>query len=102
MIAIAALGCVTFPVGSWDKRFVRDIATSHGITEKQIPQLWRLFIRYRRQIDCPRKVELLDLAAKLSAPDLRKQQAMERAKAVALDSIEEMRKAALNEQEKSQ
>lgn len=78
-IAIAALGCVTFPAASWDKRFARMLFSADGITEKEVPQLWRLFKRYRRQIDCPRKDELLAMADKLAAPDFRAQQAAARA-----------------------
>lgn len=77
-IAIAALRCCTFPVASWDKRFVRSL-NAMSISEKESAQLWRLFKRYRRQIDCPRKNELLQLADKLAAPDLRKMQAEARA-----------------------
>ncbi|MEN6533353.1 MAG: hypothetical protein ABFD89_06800 [Bryobacteraceae bacterium] len=68
--ALALRGC-TFPLGSWDKRFVRSLH-SEALTERERPQLWRLFIRYRRQIDCPRKAELLQAAERLAAPDFRK------------------------------
>ena len=87
-IALAALGTCTFPVASWDKRFVRSLfelpktgQMHQGLTDKERPQLWRLFIRYRRQIDCPRKKELLGIAEKLSAPDLRKLAAAQREQA---------------------
>lgn len=60
-IAAAALKCVTFPVASWDKRFAASLSPA-GLTDRERPQLWRLFIRYRRQIHCPRKAELLHLA----------------------------------------
>lgn len=77
-IAAAALKCVGFPPASWDKRFANGLAAS-GLTDKERPQLWRLFIRYRRQIYCPRKEELLQMAEKLAAPDFRKQAAQARA-----------------------
>jgi hypothetical protein len=87
-IALAALGCVRFPTASWDKRFVRSLYHIPGLTDKERPQLWRLFIRYRRQIDCPRKAELLKLAETLSAPDLRKVAAAQRAQAE-IDALKE-------------
>ena len=62
---------VTFPPASWDKRFTRELLTT-TITEKESAQVWRLFTRYRRQIRHPEKARLLDVAEKLSAPDLRK------------------------------
>lgn len=71
-LAIAQMRCVTYPVGSWDKRFMRAISSSDTITDKESSQLWRLFIRYRRQINFPAKTRLLALAEKLGAPDLRK------------------------------
>ena len=71
-IALNALHGCTFPVASWDKRFVRSLSGMTGLTDKERPQIWRLFIRYRRQISCERKAELLRLAETLAAPDLRK------------------------------
>lgn len=73
--AINLLHGVTFPVGSWDKRFFRSIASARELSEKERAQLWRLLIRYRRQWDCPDKVSLLAHAARLAAPDFRKQKA---------------------------
>lgn len=70
---------VTFPVGHWDKRFMRELPDE--ITEKQAAQLWRIFKTYRRQIQHERKAELLALAEKLGAPDLRKVRAQEQAEA---------------------
>lgn len=67
---------VTYPPASWDKRFARDLLTTI-ITEKEAPQVWRLFHKYRRQIIHSRKDYLLTIAAKLAAPDLRKQAAQE-------------------------
>lgn len=83
--AIRMLRPVSFPVGSWDKRFahgVLNFALSTGeIGEASVPQLWRIFIRYRRQTSGPRKAILLANAENLSAPDFRKQQAAARAQA---------------------
>jgi len=77
MIAVAALKFCTFPVASWDKRFVGQL-TAQGLSEKERPQVWRLFIRYRRQINCARKKELLKLAESLAAQDFRKLEAAKR------------------------
>lgn len=87
--AIAAFTGVGFPAGSWDKRFIRNLREKETISEKEAPQLWRLFVRYRRQICCPEKHRLMTLAELLAAPDFRKVQAAENLKA----RIEEMRKA---------
>jgi hypothetical protein len=40
--------CVTFSVGHWDKKFMRQLPEE--ITEKQAVQVWRIFRTYRRQI----------------------------------------------------
>lgn len=40
--------CVTFPVGHWDKKFIRQLPEE--ITDKQAVQVWRIFRTYRRQI----------------------------------------------------
>lgn len=83
-LAISQMQCVSFPVGSWDKRFFRALSSGNEITDKQAPQLWRLFIRYRRQLwrmETSELKRLLKLAEKLSAPDLRKEQAKARTKA---------------------
>ena len=71
VIVIAALRRVRYPAASWDKRFANQLSDD-GLTEKQRPQVWRLFIRYRRQIDCPDKARILAAAEKLAAPDFRK------------------------------
>jgi hypothetical protein len=45
---------VTFLPGSWDKRFVRDVATLGEfdlLTPKQIEQIERLAFRYRKQLN---------------------------------------------------
>lgn len=51
---------------------MRDLSSGETISEKQAPQLWRLFIRYRKQISFPDKQRLLQLAETLAAPDFRK------------------------------
>ena len=84
-IAVEALARVSYPPASWDKRFSRQLSPD-GLTAKERPQVWRLFIRYRRQISHPRRAELLRKAESLAAPDFRKQQAAanERAKIEAM------------------
>ena len=72
---------VTFPVCSWDKRFYRNLSGCETISEKESAQVWRIFIRYRRQMDFPDKARLLAIAEKLSAPDLRKLAAVAREQA---------------------
>ena len=57
-VDIAAAHCLascTFQVGSFNKRFARNIAgiarsEQPELTEKQLTNLWRLVWRYRRQI----------------------------------------------------
>lgn len=82
MAAAKCLQGVSMAVASWDKRFYRNCSPlwlqGSGITDKEAPQLWRLFIRYRRQFNHPDKARLLALAETLSAPDLRKQAATDR------------------------
>lgn len=73
--AITMLRGVTFQVASWDKRFaahLQDCRSTGVIGEKARPQLWRIFIKYRRQTSGSRKAELLAYAATQAAPDLRK------------------------------
>lgn len=70
LIAVTALKHCGFAPASWDKRFVRQLSEL-GLTDKERPQVWRLFIRYRRQICHVRKAELLALAGTLAAPDFR-------------------------------
>ena len=90
--AIKCLEHVGMPCGCWDKRFRRDVlspALQTGVLgEKSVPQLWRLFMRYRRQINHPRKSELLKLAEKWSAPDFRKINAAAREQA-RIDELKE-------------
>lgn len=71
-LALQCLLGLTLPVASWDKRFIASMRPLSTITDKEAPQLWRLFHRYRRQINHPEKARLLALAATLAAPDLRK------------------------------
>lgn len=90
-VAISQMACVRFPVGSWDKRFYRSISSVDTITEKEAAQLWRLFIRYRKQVRSPDKGRLLALAEKLAAPDFRKLEAARKAQT----RINEMREERL-------
>lgn len=50
--AIAAIvpGAVTYPRGSPQKRFARDVQAAKQLTEKQRGFLWRIAWTYRRQI----------------------------------------------------
>lgn len=80
--AVRCLGQVRYPPCSWDKRFARHMGEMlhfGTITDKEAPQVWRLFVRYRRQIQHPYKADLLRMAGERSAPDLRKQEAARRA-----------------------
>lgn len=70
--AVRCLKTVTTPPACWDKRFIRDVGCGGLITDKEAPQVWRLFHKYRRQIAHPDKSRLLEVAATLAAPDLRK------------------------------
>jgi len=50
--AVFLAGC-RHPVGSWNKRFSRDLAAmpiEQELTNKQRVNLWRLVVRYRKQI----------------------------------------------------
>ena len=89
-IAVEALARVSYPPASWDKRFSRQLSPE-GLTDKERPQVWRLFIRYRRQISHPRRAELLRKAESLAAPDFRKQQAAANEQA----RIDELRRPSL-------
>lgn len=85
--AIESLRGVTFTPASWDKRFARDVlfpALETGMLgEKSVPQLWRLFIRYRRQVRCSSydRARLMAVAEKWAAPDFRKVNAAAREQA---------------------
>ena len=83
-LAIQLLQRCRFPTVSWDKRFTKQL-NIEGLTEKERPQVWRLVVKYRRQIHgdvvdgqsmrgAPWQ-NLLDYAQKHAAPDLRKIQA---------------------------
>jgi hypothetical protein len=61
---------VNYPPASWDKRFARELLTT-DITEKQAAQVWRMFYRYRRQIQHPEKERLLKVAAHFVTTTLR-------------------------------
>lgn len=78
-----------FAPASWDKRFVGQLSDAE-LSEKERPQVWRLFIRYRRQIQAAlvtsanrqtrleqatRFQTLLHHAAIHAAPDFRRQAA---------------------------
>ena len=47
---VQALASCRFLPGSWDKRFVKDMAAQTLVTEKQAQQIARLAWKYRRQI----------------------------------------------------
>jgi len=86
---------VSFPVASWDKRFYRSLSGLETITDKEAPQVWRLFKRYRRQISTPNKESLLQMAEELSAPDFRKQASMEHRQRE-IDELKRKYEAAMN------
>lgn len=71
--AVKCLGQVRYLPCSWDKRFARSLSGLTTITDREAPQVWRLFKRYRRQIEHPDKARLLVLAEARSAPDFRKE-----------------------------
>jgi len=81
MEAVELMHSVTYPCASWDKRFMRNLAGCETISEKESAQLWRLFIKYRRQIGHRDRDRLLAIAAPLAAPDLRKLEAARREQA---------------------
>lgn len=84
--AVTMLKGCRFAPATWDKRFVGQL-DAEALTVKERPQVWRLFIRYRRQIQpmivgshkraerqqqIARFQALLHEAAMLAAPDLRR------------------------------
>jgi hypothetical protein len=81
MQAIERMHGVAYPVASWDKRFMRRLSSCETISDKEAAQLWRVFIRYRRQMSFPGQAELLRMAEGLAAPDLRKVEAARKAQA---------------------
>ena len=69
-VVVPLLAKVGYSVGSWDKRFAREIqyVLKEGlITEGQSVQVWRIFKRYRRQIVCAEKERLLGWADEVLA-----------------------------------
>ncbi len=74
-IAIVQMSCVRFPVASWDKRFYRSLCSRDNISDREAPHLWRIFIKYRRQIKFDDKGRLLSFAELHCAPDFRRLQA---------------------------
>lgn len=88
--AIDSMRCVVYPPASWHKRFMFAVSRKTTIiTDGQAAQVWRLFYRYRRQIDHPDMERLLEIAQALAAPDFRKAQAARDLKS----KFDEMRKA---------
>lgn len=81
MQVVERMACVTFPVASWDKRFYRNVSSGEMISEKEASQLWRIFIKYRRQMNFPDKERLLRFAEEHAALDFRKVNAMARERA---------------------
>lgn len=79
--AIGFLKGVTYPTASFDKRFAATLhryaaMTPPMIGEKMAPQMWRLFIRYRRQYrekdpSGVRRIPLFRIAEQLTAPEFR-------------------------------
>lgn len=81
-LAIQAMrGQVGYPPASFDKRFMGRIYDATEISAAESAQLWRIFKRYRRQVDHPDKARLLKAAEQLAAPDLRKLEAARREQA---------------------
>ena len=83
--AIDCLSGVGMMPASWEKRFNRDVLQpakeTKLLSEKAVAQLWRLFIRYRRQWRHPERHRLLLYAASNAAPDFRKVEAARREQA---------------------
>lgn len=64
MQAVERMHCVRYLPASFEKRFMRTISSGEVITDKQALHLWRLFLRYRRQVPSfPDKQRLLAFAA---------------------------------------
>lgn len=98
--AIERMHGVTYPVASWDKRFMRMLSGCETISEKEAAQLWRLFIKYRRQMSFPDKARLLRLAEGLAAPDFRKQAAAAREQAE-IDALKAKYAATMNQKDET-
>ncbi len=69
---ISQMRFVRMMPGSWEKRFYHAMMAAETITDKQAAHLWRLFIRYRRQMAFPAQTELLEKAEKLAAKPIAK------------------------------
>lgn len=82
---------VGYPPASWDKRFARQLSTVL-VTEREVPQVWRLLRRYRRQWQHPERRRLLALADTLAAPDFRAQRARSAAMAAELERYKQAMK----------
>lgn len=92
MQAVDRMGVVTYPVASWDKRFMRNLSGGEMISDKESAQLWRLFIKYRRQFSFPDKARLMAFAQVHAAPDLRKIAAEQRKQWEAQDKLREYKR----------
>lgn len=95
MQAVKQMAGVTYPVASWDKRFMRSVSSGETITDKESAQLWRIFLRYRRQMSFPDKARLLQLAETLSAPDFRKVESSRR-KQAEIDALKSKYETSMN------
>ena len=74
--ATKLLAGVTYPIASWDKRFGGHLQwaiqqTPPMISERAVAQLWRMVLRYRRQLPTQIRVKYVRIAEGLAAPDLR-------------------------------
>lgn len=97
MTAVVAIQGVRMLPASWEKRF-RNQLSPYALSEKERPQVWRLFKKYRRQIHGQvvngnemrgaTWKNLLDMAERLAAPCYRKAQKDENEKR----KLEEYRK----------
>ena len=80
-LAVRAIKSARMIPASWEKRFTAQLSPDF-LSEKERPQLWRLFQKYRRQIaganlqgvmmTPERMTPLLSYAATHAAPDFRK------------------------------
>lgn len=77
--ATKLLAGVTYPIASWDKRFGGHLQWAIQqeppmISERAVAQLWRMVLRYRRQLPTQIRVKYVHIAEGLAAPDLRSKQ----------------------------
>lgn len=93
MQAVERMACVTYPVASWDKRFMRSISSGEMISDNEAAQLWRVFIKYRRQMDFPDKERLLRFAEEHAAIDFRKLKVQEQEKQRLAEYLNKYREA---------